>query len=131
MEIPDKIIEKKAEVKQSEAKPIMKRRSPIDMFFALGPKDPKRKADFDYCLFWIIFLTFASLAINYIRLVFTTGDLTFLGWGIVMSIFSYFNFNNLKSMREARKFMKEAEKTGQAMQPIKIESKEEMMEEFK
>lgn len=128
MEIPDLPIEEKKEA----VKPSPKiRKSPLDMFFSLGPKDPKRKADYDYYLFWIVFLTLSALAMNYYYQVFTTGNYMLIGWGVLLSIFAYFQFSNLKMMREQRKFLRETGQMHQEMQPIKVESKEEMMKEFK
>lgn len=83
----------------------------IDKFFNLGNKatkgDPVRKAYFDYCLYWIVFLTFVGLSINYIySYLFGNGTLGSLGWGIVVLVFSWFNYWALISFRNAYLNMK-------------------------
>ncbi len=83
----------------------------IDKFFNLGNKvtngSPVRKAYFDYCLYWIVFITFVGLAINYIySYIFGSGTLGSLGWGIVVAVFSWFNYWALISFRNAYLNMK-------------------------
>lgn len=83
----------------------------IDKFFNLGNKatngDPVRKAYFDYCLYWIVFLTFIGLAINYITsYLFRGGTFGSFMWGIVVLIFSWFNYWALISFRNAYLNMK-------------------------
>ncbi len=78
----------------------------MDKFFNLGNKatrgDPVRKAYFDYCLYWVVFLTFVFLSINYIYSFFFKGaSVGALGWGIVVGIFSWFNYWALISFRMA------------------------------
>ena len=56
------------ELENSQKKKPTINKSPMDFFFSLGEKatkgDPKRKADFDYCMLWIIFLAFTSIFIG-------------------------------------------------------------------
>jgi hypothetical protein len=83
----------------------------MDKFFNLGNKatrgDPVRKAYFDYCLYWVVFLTFVFLSINYIYNYFAgNGSMGSLGWGIVVGIFSWFNYWALISFRMAYLNMK-------------------------
>ena len=82
----------------------------LDKFFDLGNKatkgDPVRKAKFDYNLYWIVFLTFIFLSGNYIVTFFRTGSLSLLGWGIIVGIFSWFNYWALISFRNAYLNMK-------------------------
>jgi hypothetical protein len=83
----------------------------MDKFFNLGSKatrgDPVRKAYFDYCLYWVVFLTFVFLSINYIYSYFIgNGSIGSLGWGIVVGIFSWFNYWALISFRMAYLNMK-------------------------
>lgn len=103
--------------------------SPIDMFFAIGDKvtggNPKRKADFDYYLMWVIFLAFFSVFLgNFINFI-QYQNLASLGWSLFAIAIMWFQYHNLGQMRKARKLLK----SGKQMQ-MKIESKEEMMEEF-
>lgn len=75
----------------------------IDKFFNLGNKatqgSPVRKAEFDYRLYWVIFLTFVGLSINYVYTFIRTGNLGSLGWGIVVGVFSWFNYWALIAFR--------------------------------
>lgn len=109
------------------------RKNPLDMFFALGDKvtrgDPKRKADFDYYMLWIIFLAFFSILIGNIWEFFQTQKLANLGWAAVMVGILWFQYNGLKQFYGMRKMMKAQE--GKPKQEIKIESVNEMLKEFK
>jgi len=75
----------------------------MDKFFDLGNRvtrnNPVRKAHFDYCLYWVVFLTFIFMSINYIYSFFKNGSLSSLGWGIVLAVFSWFNYWVLVSFR--------------------------------
>jgi hypothetical protein len=102
----------------------------IDKFFNLGNKatkgDPVRKSYFDYCLYWIVFLTFVGLSINYIVTFFKTGSFGTLGWGIVVGIFSWFNYWALISFRNAYLNMKKFyDKPKPTAEQIKKENEDE------
>lgn len=82
----------------------MKNTSPMEWFFNLGNKatkgDPCRKAQFDYYLYFIVFLTFISLAINYFyQFFFSNGSFSSLMWGLIVTIFSWFNYFALGAFR--------------------------------
>ena len=83
----------------------------MDKFFNLGNQatggDPIQKAKFDYCLYWVVFLTFVCLGINYIyQYAFGTAHMGSLMWGIIVLIFSWFNYWALISFRNAYLNMK-------------------------
>ena len=78
----------------------------IDKFFDLGNKatkgSPVRKAQFDYTLYWIVFLVFISISINYVyNFFFKDAPISQLMWGIVVAIFCWFNYWALISFRQA------------------------------
>lgn len=82
----------------------------LDKFFNLGNKatqgDPVRKAYFDYCLYWVVFCTFIFLSLNYLYKFYQTLAFSYLAWGIVIMIFSWFNYWALLSFRGAYLNMK-------------------------
>lgn len=83
----------------------------MDKFFNLGNKatkgDPVRKAYFDYCLYWVVFLTFVGLGINYsYKYFFSDAPISSLMWGVIVLIFSWFNYWALISFRGAYLNMK-------------------------
>ena len=86
------------------------RKSYLDGFFSLGEKatggDPVRKAHFDYSLYWVIFLTFVGLAVNYFYIFFSKGVLGSLMWGIIILVFSWFNYWGLMAFRQTYQNMK-------------------------
>lgn len=103
-------------------------KNPLEVFFSLGDKvtkgDPKRKADFDYYLYWLMFLAFFSVGLgNFINFL-KTMQIQYLGWTCVMIAILWFQYHGLVQMYHFRKMIK---------QPINIErnTKEEMMEGFK
>jgi hypothetical protein len=75
--------------------------SPFEAFFNLGNKvtngDPVRKAKFDYSLFWVLFLAFVYLSINYFYRFYSTGFNSWhnFAWGCVMLVIVWFNYNAL------------------------------------
>lgn len=87
----------------------MKRKSPLDVFFALGDKvtkgDPVRKASFDYYLMWIIFFAFFLIVGSNFKAYLDTGRLSFLGWSVVLLCICWFQYSALKMAYEARKLM--------------------------
>ena len=84
----------------------------LNKFFSLGDKvtkgDPKRKADFDYYMLWIIFLAFFSIFLGNIWNFFKTYHLERLGWAAFGLAIMYFQYFALKQARDVRKIMKEA-----------------------
>ena len=82
----------------------------MDKFFNLGNKvtsnNPVQKAKFDYNLYWVVFLTFLFLSFNYFYTFYKTGALNSLGWGLVILIFSWFNYWALVAFRTAYLNMK-------------------------
>ena len=103
---------------KNKEKPVKERKirkNPLELFFGLGDKvtkgDPKRKADFDYYMVWIIFLAFFSIGIDRFINFFTTWSITALGWAIVMVCILWFQYGNLKLQWETRKMQKKMDKT--------------------
>ena len=103
-----------------------KNKNPLNWFFSLAPKDPKRKADYDYYLFWILFLAFLLIAIDNVVRYFKYHILTNLGWAVIMFIIAYFNYYTLKAMHDTREMMKTVKK----VEEVKPESPEEMFKKF-
>jgi len=100
-------------------------KNPLKLFFSLAPKDPKRKALYDYYLFWVLFLAFLMIAVdNFIRFI-NTRSYTNLGWSIVMFIIAYFNYYTLKAMYETKEMMKDIKQV-----ETTLESPEEMLKDF-
>ena len=104
-------------------------KSPIEFFFGLSEKvtkgDIKRKADFDYYLFWIMFLAFFIVFLdNMIKFFFFNGTFTNFGWGLVMLAILWFQYHGLKSMYEVRKMLNTPK------EEIKVESEKEMLDGF-
>ena len=88
--------------------------SMLDGFFDLGNKatknNPVRKAQFDYSLYWIVFLSFCVLALTYFYNFFWNGaGFSTLMWGIIISIFCWFNYWALATFRGIYQNMKDAE----------------------
>lgn len=84
--------------------------NPLNAFFNLGNKvtknDPVRKAKFDYYLYWIVFLAFLFVAINYYYSFFTTWKFSSLMWALILSGISWFNYWGLigfKTMYDGQK----------------------------
>lgn len=100
----------------------------MDVFFALGEKvtggNPKKKADYDYYLMWVIFLAFFSVFLgNFIDFL-KMQKLASLGWSLFAIAIMWFQYHALGQMRKARKLMKSGENL------MKVENKTEMLEEF-
>lgn len=68
----------------------------LNGFFNLGNKatrgDPVRKAQFDYYLYWIIFSAFIGLLLNYLYSFILTWSFSYLMWGLIMGVISWFNY---------------------------------------
>ena len=111
----------------------------LDAFFNLGTRatrgDPVRKALFDYTLYWVLFLAFASLAITYFyNFFFENGALTQLFWGLIMIVVGWFNYFALGAFRKAYiglKSFQDAQKLAKSKNPVKDESVKEMLDLFK
>lgn len=115
-------------------------KNPLDIFFSLGDRvtkgDPKRKADFDYCMFWIIFLAFLSILLSNLWNFIKTLNLVSLGWSFVMFGILWFQYQALKQMRDSRKLIKELlnkspDKDAIADVMEKVEPVDEMLKDFK
>ena len=109
-------------------------KSPMDIFFALGDKatggDPKRKADFDWYMLWIIFLAFFTILLgNLYDFFFVSQKLASLGWAFVMVGILWFQYGGLKQMYGMRKMFKE--NLDKPEKPLKVESVKDMLEGFK
>ncbi len=91
----------------------VKRKSPVDAFFALGDKvtggDPKRKMDFDYSLMWVMLLAFCFIAYSNFMGFINTGSLASFGWFFVILAIIWFQFFTLKGFHEARKMMRQVD----------------------
>jgi hypothetical protein len=102
-------------------------KKPLELFFSIGDKvskgDPKRKADFDYYLIWIIFIAFFTIMIDRFVDFFNTWSFTALGWAIVMFCICWFQYSNLRIQYEARKVTKNIN----LQTSDRIESVEEML----
>lgn len=112
--------------------------SGFDWFFKFAPKDPIKKANYDYYLFWVIFLAFLLIGGDNLYRFLSLGNFTNLGWAVVMFIIAYFNYNTLKAMYESRKMllsnMIQAEKSrhNRSNKVLdRVENVKEMMDEFK
>ena len=111
----------------------------LDSFFELGNKatkgDPVRKAQFDYYLYWVLFLAFGSLAITYFyNFFFANGPLSQLFWGLIMAVVGWFNYFALVTFRNVYKSMKafkDAQNLVKEKVPEKDESVNEMLSLFK
>ncbi len=105
-------------------------KNPLSIFFKLGDKvtggDPKRKADFDYYMMWIMFTAFSFILlsnfINFAGLVRIDfwSSLKYLGWSLVMLAILWFQYFSLKMIYQSRKMMKD--------NPIKVEKIPEIKE---
>ena len=107
----------------------------LDVFFELGNKatnnNPVRKALFDYCLYWVVFMAFIGIAITYFyNFFFNNSSISTLFWGIVVSIFSWFNYWALASFRLVYLNMKKAEVSLSNPLKFKIEDSKEMLDGF-
>lgn len=102
--------------------------SPIEYFMGMGSKftknDPKLKADWDYWMMVIMFLAFFSIGVGNIIEFFKEYKLYYLGWTLVMCAILWFQYNSLVQIYNYRKLVK-------SNIQLKVESKEEMLKEFK
>ena len=98
---------KKKKTKEARTKP----GSPLEVFFKLAPKDPVRKALFDYCLMWIIFLGFAYILLTNLNNFILLHNFSSGGWCLVMGGILYFNYGALVGMRANYKLIKKMANT--------------------
>lgn len=88
---------------------MVKRKSPIDAFFALGDKvtkgDPARKAQFDYYLMWIIFIGFVMILVSNLLSFFQTYNAKYLGWTLVIGAIIWFQYGSMKTARQVMTLM--------------------------
>ena len=112
----------------------------LDTFFNLGNKatggDPLRKAQFDYYLYWIVFISFLSIAINdFYQFFFMSGGINTLMWGIIVLVFCWFNYYALGAFRGVYENMKRFKNQKPINTPLKVNKDnsdvEEMLNEFK
>ena len=118
---------------KKETKEKKPKKSPLDFFFSLGDKvtkTPEQKANWDYAFLWIIFCAFGSVLIgNLYNFFFVAQSFTYLGWSLVMVGILWFQYHGLKQAHGMRKMMKEMKTKSEV--PMKIESVEDMVKEFK
>lgn len=97
--------------KEQEVKEF-KKIDPLSWFFKLGDwatkGDPVRLANFQYYMFWLLFLAFFGIfIINLYRFIITV-DINHLFWalfGFAIASLQYFNLKNFYQMRKARQGM--------------------------
>jgi hypothetical protein len=110
----------------------------MEGFFNLGNKatggNPIKKAQFDYYLYWIVFLSFAFIALNdFYLFLFKNAGLNTLFWGFIVLIFCWFNYFALAAFKSTYDNMKRLyASTPKPLSP-QVESKEveDMLSEFK
>jgi hypothetical protein len=77
-----------------------KEKNPINMLFNLGPKDPVRKAKFDFILMGVILGAFIYITTIHLFNFFNNLVFASLGWAAVTGGISYFNYFGFVGMRE-------------------------------
>lgn len=81
--------------------------NPLEFFFNLGDrvtkKDPKKMADWNYYMMFVIFIAFLTVLISYIINFYQTQSIKSLGWAFVMVGILWFQYNGLKLMYDQRK----------------------------
>lgn len=131
-----------AENKQAE---VTRAKNPMSMFFKLGDKvtggNPKRKADFDYYLLWVMFLAFFSImisslitGINLIKVDEYWLAVRSFAWSFIMLAIVWFQYGALKNNWQNRNMIKNLPDVNN----LKVENKsleedsiEDMKGEFK
>ena len=110
-------------------------KSPMELFFKLGDKvtkgDPKRLADWNYYFLWIIFFAFLGIFIGNVYEFYLYQKLANLGWGLFGFAIMWFQYWSLKQAYGMRKLMKEQSKNPKPAPELKVDSVNEMLEEFK
>jgi len=112
---------------------VKKPKSVIDLFFKLGDLatqgDPKKLADFQYYMIWILFLAFATMFFTNIYTFFTTWDINSLIYaGIGFAIMSL-QFFSLKNLHDARQMMQEKADAGEKVSNV-VENVDDMLAGF-
>ena len=106
----------------------------LDKFFALGDKatggDPFRKAKYDYYLLWIIFFAFFSIGIGNFNNFLKTGQVSYLGWTVVMLGILWFQYYGLKGARSGVLAMEELRELNKGQPEAKNEEKLDDMKEM-
>lgn len=111
-----------------------------EAFFKLGEKatggDITRKAKFDYQLYWIVFLAFVFIALNYYyNFFFNHSSISTLAWALVITVFTWFNYWGLVAFRTNYINMLDAQKIIKSQKDKTKDSTkkdiDEMMEGFK
>ena len=135
----------KEKIPKKKIKEQKKAKNPIGMFFKLGDKvtkgDPKRKADFDYYMLWVMFLAFFSIFISSIitgiKLVQANEiwqALRSFGWAFIMIAILWFQFFALKQTWITRNNMRNlsmiTDNKPKEDLPFEEDSVEDMMKEF-
>jgi len=113
-------------------------KNPIKFFFNLGNKvtkgNPVNKAKFDYYLYWIIFLAFVFVALNYYYNFFTQWKFSFLMWALILSGITWFNYWGLVGFKTIYDSTKRSYESIKVLDtPKEIEEKDdskEMLENF-
>ena len=120
-------------------------KSAMSMFFKIGDKitggDPKKKADFDYYLLWVMFLSFFSIMISQLvmgaKLIQINEIWTAVksfGWAFVMLAIVWFQYGALKQTWQNRariKSLPNIKDLKASNEPVEEDSIEEMEAEFR
>jgi amino acid permease len=111
--------------------------SVLDSFFNLGNKvsngDPARKAQFDYYLYWIVFLCFVFIALaDFYNFFFKGGSINNFFWGVIVLIFCWFNYFALGAFKKVYDNMKAFKKATELSKKEndKISQSEENVEDM-
>jgi len=103
--------------------------NPLEYFFSLGDKvtkkDPKKMADWNYYMMFIIFIAFFTVLISHLINFIKTQSIGSIGWSFVMIGILWFQYNGLKMMYEQRKLF------NKPFQKPDISNQQEMEELFK
>lgn len=123
---------------------VTKPKSATSMFFKLGDKvtggDPKRKADFDYYLLWVMFLAFCSIGfssvvtgINLVKIGEVWLAVKSFGWAFIMIAIVWFQYGALKQTWQNRNRIKALPQVNNLKiddKPLEEDSIKEMEGEF-
>lgn len=106
----------------------------LNGFFNLGNKatrgNPVNKAKFDYYLYWIVFLAFIGLLCNYIYSFYYTMRFSYLMWGLIMGVISWFNYWGLLGFKSAYDNIKGVYENCDKKNDLNIESEGDMLNAF-
>ena len=108
-------------------------KSPMEIFFKLGDKvtkgNPRRLADWNYYFLWIIFFAFSFILLGNLYEFYKYQKLANLGWACFGFAIMWFQYWSLKQAYGMRKLMREQE--NKPAPELKVESVDDMLEEFK